>query len=177
MLEPTFVPADLAIDQIGIVVNDVPAVAKKLHELIGIGPFRVLDYPLDGIDPESTYHGKPSRYRIRLGFAKLGAIQLELIQPLEGPNIWGDFLKSHGPGLHHFRCTVSNFEETVAAWEAAGIENMASGTGVHIGTRWAYFDTSALLDGVVIELRKRMEEAGGEGHWATQGVEIGGKEH
>lgn len=175
MKELNFAPADLTIDQIGIVVNDVRAVAQKLHELIGIGPFRVLEYPLAGIDPESTYHGRPAHYRILLGFAKLGAVQLELVQPLEGPTIWGDFLQSHGPGLHHFRCTVSNFEETVAAWQAAGIENIASGTGVHIGTKWAYFDTSALLNGIVIELRKRMDEAGGEGQWATPGVEIGGQ--
>jgi methylmalonyl-CoA/ethylmalonyl-CoA epimerase len=167
-------PTDMILDQIGIVVRDLYPVAEKLHELIGIGPFRVLEWPIEGIDPESTYHGRPAQYRILLAFARLGATQLELIQPIEGPNIWTDFLNSHGPGLHHFRCTVQNFDETVAAWEAAGIKNIASGTGAHIGSKWAYFDTSELLDGIVIELRTRMDDANGEGQWAAEGIEIGG---
>jgi hypothetical protein len=72
--------------------------------------------------------------------------------------------------------TVSNFDETVQAWQAAGIENIASGTGAHIGSRWAYFDTSALLDGIVIELRKRMDETAGEGRWADEGARPGGEQ-
>ena len=162
------------VDQVGIVVRDVQATAKKLYELLGIGPFRVMDWPIEGIDPQSTYHGEPRHYRIRLGFARTGSTQIELIEPLDGQSIWSDFLENNGPGLHHFRIIVTKFEETVAALEAAGLKNISSGTGAHVGSNWAYFDTAELLDGIFIELRTRLEGASGEGQWATPGIETGG---
>lgn len=159
--------ADSSIDQIGVVVRDVRQVAEQLTRLLGIGPFRILEYPIPGIDAQTTYLGRPASYRVLLGFAQLGATQLELVQPLEGRSIWEDFLEQHGPGLHHFRVTIPNFDEMVAAWEAAGIQNLASGTGAHVGSKWAYFDTTSLLDGIIVELRKKMDESKGEGQWAT----------
>lgn len=167
-------PVDASIDQIGIVVRDAHAMAEKLYQILGIGPFRLVEWPIPGIDPQSTYHGEPRSYRILVGFARLGAAQIELVEPLDDRSIWSDFLASHGPGLHHFRITVANFDETVAALQAAGFENIASGTGAHVGSRWAYFDTADLLEGIVIELRTRLEGAGGEGRWATEGTQVGG---
>ena len=155
--------ADL--DQIGIVVNDVLAFTQTLSQLFGIGPFRIFEWPVEGVDPQSTYHGQPADYRLLLAFATLGKIQLEVVQPLEGQNIYSDFLRNHGPGLHHFRLTIPNFGSAVKSMMEAGIENIASGTGVHIGSQWAYFDTTRILEGVTVELRTRLEEAGGEGQW------------
>jgi catechol 2,3-dioxygenase-like lactoylglutathione lyase family enzyme len=168
------IPVGASIDQIGLVVRDVQAMAESLQETLGIGPFRLIDWPIEGIDPQSTYHGQPRSYRIRLGFARAGAAQIELVQPLDDQSIWSDFLASHGPGLHHFRITVANFDETVEALQAAGFENIASGTGAHVGSRWAYFDTADLLEGIVIEVRTRLEGSDGEGKWATEGAPIGG---
>jgi Glyoxalase/Bleomycin resistance protein/Dioxygenase superfamily len=150
------------------------SIAETLYQTLGIGPFRLMDWPIPGIDPQSTYHGQPRSYHIRLGFARAGATQIELVQPLDDQSIWSDFLASHGPGLHHFRITVTNFDETVAALEAAGFKNIASGTGAHVGSKWAYFDTAALLEGIVIEVRTRLEGADGEGRWATEGTQVGG---
>jgi hypothetical protein len=166
------VPTGASVDQIGIVVRDVQAMAENLYHTLGIGPFRLMEWPIPGIDPQSTYHGEPRSYRIRLGFARAGAAQIELVEPLDDQSIWSDFLASHGPGLHHFRITVANFDETVAALEAAGFENIASGTGAHVGSRWAYFDTASLLEGIVIEVRTRLDGADGEGRWATEGTHL-----
>ena len=167
-------PVSASVDQIGLVVRDVQAMAETLYQTLGIGPFRLMDWPIEGIDPQSTYHGQPRSYRIRLGFARAGAAQIELVQPLDDQSIWSDYLASHGPGLHHFRIMVTNFDETLAALQAAGFENIASGTGAHVGSRWAYFDTADLLEGIVIEVRTRLEGADGEGKWATDGVQAGG---
>ena len=166
------ITAGAFVDQVGIVVKDVHTAAESLHRLLGIGPFRVLEWPIDGVDPESTYHGEPGHYRLRLGFTRAGATQIELI---EGQNIWSDFLERHGPGVHHFRVIVPDFEARVAALEAAGFKNIASGTGAHVGSKWVYFDAGELLDGIVIELRTRLDNASGEGQWATEGHEIGEK--
>ena len=155
--------ADL--DQIGIVVNDLHTFTQELSRLFGIGPFRIFEWPLEGVDPQATYHGQPANFRLLLAFVMVGKIQLEVVQPLEGQNIYSDFLRDHGPGLHHFRLTIPGFENGVKSLVEAGIENIASGTGVHVGSKWAYFDTTHNLEGVVVELRTRLEEGGGEGQW------------
>jgi hypothetical protein len=167
------IPIDVNVDQVGIVVRDLRQMAENLHILLGIGPFRIFEWPIEGIDPESTYHGEPEHYRIRLGFARQGATQIELIEPIEGPNIWSDFLDINGPGIHHFRIVVSDFDGKVDQLEEAGFKKIASGTGAHIGSKWAYFDTADLLNGIVIELRARLDEADGEGQWATEGDLVG----
>jgi methylmalonyl-CoA/ethylmalonyl-CoA epimerase len=173
MVENNLIPSDVNVDQIGIVVRDLHAMAENLYRILGIGPFRIMEWPIDGIDPESTYHGEPEQYRLLLGFARQGSTQIELIEPLEGRNIWSDFLDNHGPGLHHFRLVVTDFDEKVSALEKAGIENIASGTGALFGSKWAYFDTSKILDGIYIELRTHLAGENGEGQWAIEGDESG----
>jgi methylmalonyl-CoA/ethylmalonyl-CoA epimerase len=160
---PLISGADL--DQIGIVVNDLHAFTQELTRLFGIGPFRIFEWPLEGVDPQATYHGQPANFRLLLAFVTVGKIQLEIVQPLEGQNIYSDFLRDHGPGLHHFRLTIPGFEKGVKTLINDGIKNIASGTGVHVGSKWAYFDTTRSLEGVVVELRTRLEEDGGEGQW------------
>lgn len=163
------------IDQVGMVVPDAQAAAEQLHSLFGIGPFRVIEWPIEGIDPQATYRGAPANFRIRVAFAQVGATQLELVEPVEGASVWSEFLESHGPGLHHVRITVPNFDETVVAFESAGIEQVCSGTGFHVGSKWVYFDTSKLLNGLVVEIRRLLDEKRGEGQWATEGKRIGAK--
>ena len=157
--------SDADLDQIGIVVKDLHAFTQELTRLFGIGPFRIFEWPLDGVDPQATYHGQPGNFRLLLAFVTVGKIQLEIIQPLEGQNIYSDFLRDRGPGIHHFRLSIPGFDKGVEAMIRDGIENIASGTGMHVGSKWAYFDTTNKLEGVTVELRTRLEEAGGEGHW------------
>jgi hypothetical protein len=39
-----------------------------------------------------------------------GEMELELIQPIMGPNIYRRFLEEHGEGIHHFKEIVSDPE-------------------------------------------------------------------
>ena len=156
---------DVELDQIGIVVHDLYAVTQELTRLFGIGPFRIFEWPIAGVEPQGPYNGQPADFRLLLAFVTVGKIQIEIVQPLEGQNIYSDFLRDHGPGLHHFRLSIPGFEQGVAALIGSGIEKIASGNGVHVGSKWAYFDTTQQLEGVIVELRTRLEEAGGEGRW------------
>lgn len=157
--------SNVELDQIGIVVHDLRSVTEELTRLFGIGPFRIFEWPIEGVDAQATYHGQPGNFRLLLAFVTVGKVQIEIVQPLEGQNIYSDFLRDHGPGLHHFRLSIPGFEKGVEAMIGAGIENIASGTGVHVGSKWAYFDTTRQVEGVVVELRTRLEERGGEGQW------------
>lgn len=165
MTDSTSLSSGAELDQIGIVVHDLHAVTQELTRLFGIGPFRIFEWPVEGVDPQATYHGQPGNFRLLLAFVTVGKIQIEIVQPLDGQNIYSDFLRDHGPGLHHIRLTVPGFEQAVTTLIETGIEKIASGTGVHVGSKWAYFDTTQQLEGVIVELRTKLEEAGGEGHW------------
>ena len=120
MTDSTSLIGNADLDQIGIVVHDLYAVTQELTRLFGIGPFRIFEWPLEGVDPQATYHGQPASFRLLLAFVTVGKIQIEIVQPLEGQNIYSDFLRDHGPGLHHFRLTVPGFEQGVAALTSGG---------------------------------------------------------
>ena len=91
---------EIGLDQIGVVTHDLQGMVQMFKQLFGIGPFRVMEWPIEGVDPQATYHGAPGNYRLLLAFGSVGPTQIEIVQPLEGLNIYSDFLKSHGPGLH-----------------------------------------------------------------------------
>jgi len=62
-------PAWKEISHVGVVVEDVEEAARKLEELIGIGPFKILEPQYRDL----TYQGKPGKYKIKIGLAKAGA--------------------------------------------------------------------------------------------------------
>jgi methylmalonyl-CoA/ethylmalonyl-CoA epimerase len=144
------------LDQVGVVVEDVEEAARQFHKLLGVGPARIVDWPIEGIDPQATLRGKTGRWRMRLGFIETGAVSIELIEPVEGQSLFSEFLETHGPGLHHVRFLVDDFDADTAKLEAAGITLLASGRGAHVGSWWAFFDTAAELNGLIVELRQRL---------------------
>ena len=141
-------------DQVGLIVADAEKATLDFAKILGANPVEVVDWPMPGFDPESEYYGKPTHWKMRVGFFNFGNLQWELIQPLEGPSIFADFLKENEPGLHHIRFTEPEFDQHAAALQAAGIPLISQGRGLHKVSRWAYFDTRAQLHGYLLEMRK-----------------------
>lgn len=52
---------------------------------------------------------------------ELGGVVLQFIQPKVEGNLWSDFLKQKGPGVHNLTFIVDNINEAVKAFEAEGI--------------------------------------------------------
>lgn len=141
-------PAGKEIIQVGIVVRDVREAAEKLEKLIGIGPFEILEPEYRDL----TYHGKVGRFKIRLGLANAGSIQVELMQPLWGETIYEEFAKRKGYGLHHLGIRTDNMEESVKEMEAKGFRVLQSGN--RPGIKWAYLSTEEQT-GVIFELLEK----------------------
>jgi catechol 2,3-dioxygenase-like lactoylglutathione lyase family enzyme len=78
---------------------------------------------------------------ISLGYA--GDLQLELIQPVEGPTIHAEFLAAHGPGLHHVCFEVDDVEAACIAARAAGLPVLMRGSMMDGEIEFAYVDGSA----------------------------------
>lgn len=76
--------------QIGIVVRDLQKKVDNYWVTLGIGPWQIIRME-PPILMEVTLRGKPVEASMLVAIAQSGNIQLELIQPLEGPSIWRSF--------------------------------------------------------------------------------------
>ena len=80
------------------------------------------------------------------------APQVELIEPVEGPSIYHDWLESHPHGVHHLAVYVESLDAAIASMAAAGYALLQSGAGYGLDGDggYAYFDTEHDF-GVVLE--------------------------
>lgn len=141
-------------DQVGIIVADLDAFLKTIHSLFGLDGFEIIEYPPEDIEAKTIYYGQPVEFSARIAFRDFSNFQLEVVEPLEGQSIFKDFLENNGPGLHHIRFTEIDFDGICDQLEHQGIRQIASGKGAHGSSKWAYFDTSEVLQGLFIEIRK-----------------------
>jgi catechol 2,3-dioxygenase-like lactoylglutathione lyase family enzyme len=146
----TFGP--LRIDQVGLVVRDLDGTLRAYWHRLGVGPWRIYTYG-PPLVKDMTYRGRRQDHRMRVAFAMLGPLMLEVIQPLEGPSIYHEFLGTGREGLHHLAMYVDDFDGTVAALERLGYPVIQSGRGygLHGDGAYAYLDTAAEL-GLILEV-------------------------
>lgn len=141
--------------QVGIVVRDLQKSMQLYTELLGIDDWMDIELTNELFN-SLTYNGKPvEKARFLTGIANVGAIQLELIQPIDGDLPFFDYLKKHGEGLHHIgHLYVSGMEQVVRELEAQGYPCIFSGDA---GVKFAYVDMTKTL-GTIIELLEIQDE-------------------
>ena len=153
-------PVDTRIDlgpivQVGIIVYDAEAAAEAWTSRFKLDPVHIVDWPIPGknLEGTATYHGQRGNFKMRLAFLQAGPVQIEFIQPLEGDNIYSDFLKEHGEGLHHILFEAENPQTII---EGIGVPVLQSGgSSLRPGATWSYLDTQEMLK-VMIELRTKL---------------------
>ncbi len=139
---------DKAMVQVGIVVRDIEKTSAAYAKAFGI------EKPswswTDSYDKARTeYRGKPSTARSKLAFMRFGSLDIELIEPDEGPSTWREFLDERGDGVHHVAFMIDGMKDHIARAEAAGMALLQKGE--YTGGRYAYLDATADLK-VVVEL-------------------------
>ncbi len=86
---------------VGVVVRDIEKAIAHL-EALGFGPFqfddehRIFEIPFKG-----ELHGKPAEWRTKISNAKMGPVELELLEPSWGDQALKETLDAQGEGLHH----------------------------------------------------------------------------
>lgn len=136
--------------QVCVVVEDLQAAMERYWSSFGIGPWQIFTFEPPELT-DTTIHGKPEPYSMRLALAYIGEVQWELIQPLSGPSIYREFLDEHGEGVQHVSFGVDDFDEAAASMRERGIGMLMGGSWN--GATFGYFDTEKEL-GVVTELYK-----------------------
>lgn len=134
--------------QIGIVVRDIEQTAKAYADIFG------MDMPQIRItDTEEISHikfrGAPTQARAKLAFFQMGALSLELIEPVGEPSTWKEFLDEHGEGVHHIAFRIKGMDEVLESLDGKGISAIQRGD--YTGGRYAYVDSASAL-GVIMEL-------------------------
>lgn len=137
--------------QVGVVVKDLQKAMEHYWNILGIGPWHIYTFQPPFVS-NTTLRGKPAPYTMRLALTQVGNIQWELIQPLDGPSIYKEFLEQKGGGLHHVACDMGDYDQAVAALKKHGIDILMSGA-TPVDT-FAQMDTEKDL-GTGIEIYKR----------------------
>ena len=129
--------------QIGVLTNDLEQYLDKLEKVFGMGPWRIADYPPTGSNPFTEYYGKKGDFKAKFCFYHLGNIELEIIQPLEGDNIWADFIKEHGNAIHHIKFLTDDHKPVEKYLNSNGYKIIQQGEGVgpNAGKIWSFYNT------------------------------------
>jgi catechol 2,3-dioxygenase-like lactoylglutathione lyase family enzyme len=136
------------IRQNGYVVRDLEAALTHWTEVLGVGPF----YLLENMQAEEfRYRGELSSAEVSLALSNSGPLQIELIQQLnDAPSMYRDFLEAGHEGLQHVSYWTEDFDAAFARATDAGFRVGHSGQFSADG-RFVYFDTES-HPGTVLEL-------------------------
>jgi catechol 2,3-dioxygenase-like lactoylglutathione lyase family enzyme len=100
--------------QIAWVTRDLDATETALTGLLGVRKW--VRIPEVHFAPDAcSYLGKPADFVASISLSYLGDMQLELIEPVSGENVYSDFLRDSGPGLHHICMEAESPERFDAA--------------------------------------------------------------
>jgi catechol 2,3-dioxygenase-like lactoylglutathione lyase family enzyme len=135
--------------QVGIIVEDIEKAAEAWSSFLGMEEPPRMSIAEGHESKPTMFNGNPSDAKAKLAFFKLDNITIELIEPLEGPSTWREFLEEKGPGIHHIAFNVEDMAHSVHLFEEAGIQEVQHG-GWGTG-EYAYMDGSGSLE-LIIEL-------------------------
>ena len=134
--------------QIGIVVRDIEKAAEAWARILGLPMPEIRT--TDPVERARTQHeGEPTPARAKLAFFHMGQVDIELIEPIDGPSTWKDQLDAHGDSLHHIAVVVDGMRERLDYLADNGIPLVQRGE--YTGGRYAYVDATKQL-GTVLEL-------------------------
>ena len=139
--------------QVALVVNNLDSAMAEYTKRLGIGPWWVTLYGPPRLT-EMRIRGTEIAYSMKLAIAWTGETMWELIQPVDGPSIYKEFLEEKGEGFHHVivEHRGMQFDEAVSSFSARGCPPLMEGRFGEV--RFAYIDTAGPLK-MVLEIVDR----------------------
>ena len=134
--------ADLSLDHLAIVVDDLDAALRFWRDCVGLRPAGA---PHDVADEAVT-----------VAFMQLGQARLELIQPTSDDSGVARFLERRGPGLHHLCLRVPDLDAKLRQLAASGVELINDVPRERDGQRYAFVHPAS-AGGVLLEVYEGAE--------------------
>ncbi len=132
--------------QFAYVVRDIAATEAWFRETLGVPAWTRMENMAFGAD--CSYRGRPADYVAHISLGYMRDTQIELIEPVRGESLYSEFVESKGPGLHHVAFDVPDFDATVDALDASGLELLTRGQ-MGPGSQFAYFDCESAETSVI----------------------------
>ena len=128
------------ITQVGVVTADIERAMRTWFDKYGVGPWRVYEWA-EHDACEMERRERPERYAMRTALSELGAIGVELLQPLDDCSIYAESLQRHGgrDHLHHLLLDTDDHADAKRRLRQRGI--ISDQSGVIAGIRFDYLDT------------------------------------
>lgn len=99
------------ISQIAVVCHNLQRTMEMYTKLLGWGPWNVYRHEPPRLH-DTIVRGEQVGYTMLGAETHVGEMGFELLQPLEGPSIYTEWLEKHGEGLHHVAVMLHNFDES-----------------------------------------------------------------
>jgi methylmalonyl-CoA/ethylmalonyl-CoA epimerase len=131
----------LRITQVALLVPDLATAVANWSVVLGHSDWLVYTYGPATV-PQLTYRGEPARFSVRLALAGADP-QVELIEPIDGPSIYHEWMDQHGFGPHHVGFHVPRAEPVIEQLAAEGWSPVQAGSGYGLDGdgAFAYYDT------------------------------------
>lgn len=121
---------------LGIIVPDVQKAIEIYEKVLGMGPWEIGDSA--SFFADKMVNGKKG-LNVRNAIFRRDGSEIELIQPLDEEDVYGQWLKEKGPGLHHIKFETSDSHEKICEEIEA-----ASGRAPYLHATWP--DGRTLVD-------------------------------
>ena len=144
------------LDHVGIVVPDADRAVDYYSSVFGLGPFKVNE---GAAMKEVNFRGRKEDCKLKSAVAKSGAVEIEIIQVLEGECPHRDFLREGRQGLHHLAFRVENLDSMLDSLAQRGIKPLWSKDFGVLSFAYLEPDTVGGLIFELIEYRKPKKPA------------------
>jgi methylmalonyl-CoA/ethylmalonyl-CoA epimerase len=144
------------LQHVGVVVKDIKKTIAYLESL-GIGPFTVPNAkpgspPVFTVPFKGELHGKPAVWKTTVSFARMGDVELELLEPTEGAQALKESLDKTGEGLHHIGFLTDDLDAEVANFKKAGVGIWTRAR--EEGNAGFIYSDPTPIGGIAVEFRK-----------------------
>ncbi len=135
---------------VGLVVRDIEKTIAHL-EAMGIGPFTMGDEKILTISFTGELHGEPAEWETKVSNARIGEVELELLEPARGRQALSESLEAAGEGLHHLGFLTEDIHGDVTKQVARG-QKVWTSSYRDDAPSFVYFEPTAIGE-LAIELR------------------------
>ncbi len=128
--------------RISLAVRDLPGTMAAYHRAFGWSDWKVYNY-VEPFQHDAELRGEPVAYRARVAEVTIGPTTFVLVEPLEGPSLWQEFIDTQGEGIVSIGVTFDTIDQP----EALKREFEALGVGVTMraslgdASEYFYLDT------------------------------------
>lgn len=131
------------VNHICVIVKNIEDSLEKVKEFFDVPPVKIEEYT-----STARLRGKElGKYKLKLAMVQIAKnLVLEFLQIVEGKSVELEWLRKHGPTIHHIALKTENMDKQAVEWEKRGIKVLQEDHG-----KWIYLNTEDLL-GVNIEL-------------------------